>query len=318
MQNILTCAHNWLSDGSQIILAVVGKTWGSAPRPVGSIMAIHADGHFEGSVSGGCVEGEVIAQATALAGSAAHKTLTYTVSSEDAWQIGLACGGQIQIQLFALGPESAPALADAITALNTRKRGCLSLNFSPCCASFSYSEHLANPMPTAITEAGDQLHLAVLPKPALIIVGAVHISQALVPMAIACSYQVTVIDPRGLFLDKRHFGEAYIISDWPDTYLEQHPLDPCSALVTLTHDPKIDDAALRCALTSEAFYIGSLGSKKTHAARLERLQNSGFEHKNLHRIHGPIGLNIGAKSPAEIAVAIMAELTSTRRVGNEI
>lgn len=143
----------------------------------------------------------------------------------------------------------------------------------------------------------------------LVIVGAVHIAQALIPMARALDYQVSIVDPRGAFADDQRFAGLDVSQDWPDEALETMGLDGRSAVVTLTHDPKLDDAALGVALKSTAFYIGCLGSRKTHAARLERLRQNGFDKDNLARIHGPVGLDIGARSAAEIAISVLAEMT---------
>ncbi len=149
----------------------------------------------------------------------------------------------------------------------------------------------------------------------LFVIGAVHIAQALVPMARLSSYDVTVIDPRQAFATDSRFPDVALIDEWPDDALSELGLDSRSAVVTLTHDPKLDDPALQVALRSDCFYIGSLGSKKTHASRLERLREAGLDPALFARIHGPIGLDIGAKSPAEIAIAILGEMTSALRGG---
>lgn len=159
------------------------------------------------------------------------------------------------------------------------------------------------------TPKGDIFLNVFNPPLKLVIVGAVHIAQALIPIAAALSYNITVIDPRGAFADDQRFGGLYVSPDWPDEALEKIDIDARTAVVTLTHDPKLDDAALAVALKSDAFYIGSLGSRKTHAARLERLKRLEFGEESLARIHGPVGLNIGARSAAEIAVSIMAQIT---------
>lgn len=161
---------------------------------------------------------------------------------------------------------------------------------------------------------GQQVFIQVFNPPLrMLIVGAVHISQALAPMAALTGYDVLVVDPRRAFASEERFPGVDMSHDWPDEALEAVPPDVRTAVVTLTHDPKLDDPALAHALRSPAFYIGSLGSKKTHAARLERLRELGFGDEDFARIHGPIGLSIGAKSPAEIAVAILAEVTQTLR-----
>lgn len=163
---------------------------------------------------------------------------------------------------------------------------------------------------------GRQLFLqATMPAPRLILVGAVHISQALAPMAALAGYSVTVVDPRRSFATDARFPDVTLTSDWPDEALERLAPDVRTAVVTLTHDPKLDDAALTVALKSPAFYIGSLGSKKTHGARLNRLTRAGFTETDLARIHGPVGLSINAMSPAEIAVAILGQITQVRRAG---
>lgn len=147
----------------------------------------------------------------------------------------------------------------------------------------------------------------------LVVVGAVHIAQALAPMAATAGYAVTVVDPRGAFATDERFPGVTVSQDWPDEALADFALDHRSAVVTLTHDPKLDDAALEVALNSEAFYIGCLGSKKTHLARTKRMARLGFDEPVISRIHGPVGLAIGAKSPAEIAVAILAQIIECRR-----
>ncbi len=318
MQKELTHLHTWLATGHAAVLAVVTQTWGSAPRPAGSLMIIQDTGHFEGSVSGGCVEGAVIAEAERLMGSADTKLLTFTVASEDAWQVGLACGGTIEIQLFSMQTNDAATIQQALATVENRAAGLLTLSKTGQPPAFTAKSHCEN-TPVSLKQAvslkqtEQSLTLMLNPKPILCIVGAVHIAQALVPFAASCGFDITLIDPRGLFIDARAFNGADIIQDWPDTFFKKHPLVHASALVTLTHDPKIDDEALLCGLASPAFYIGSLGSRKTHAARLSRLSERGINAETLKRIHGPIGLNIGAKSPAEIAVSIMAEITAIRR-----
>ena len=151
------------------------------------------------------------------------------------------------------------------------------------------------------------------PAPRLIIVGAVHISQALAPMAAIAGYAVTVVDPRRAFATEDRFPGVTLSGDWPDEAMEKLAADVRTAVVTLTHDPKLDDPALSAALRSPAFYIGALGSRKTHGARINRLTRAGFSETDLARIHGPAGLDIGAKSPAEIAVSVLAQLTAARR-----
>jgi len=317
MQQEIQYARDWLASGHAIVLVVVSKTWGSAPRPVGSLMIIHANGQFEGSVSGGCIEGTVILEAESLMGQTASKTLKFSIANKDAWQIGLACGGEIQIQLFPLGPQNAITFEQTLTAYEERRNGELVLNKSSDTAEFRANES-KGPTRSPIFDDENSTILPITPKPALFIVGAVHIAQALIPMAQACDYTVTVIDPRGLFVKERHFSGAKLVQDWPDEFFKINSLDANTAVATLTHDPKIDDAALLEALKSDAFYIGSLGSKKTHAERIDRLKAKGFNEKQLARVHGPIGLNIGSRSAAEIAISILAQMIAVKRDANAI
>jgi len=307
MLDTLKIAVEWLEKSGQCTLAVVAETWGSAPRKAGSLMVIGRGDQFEGSVSGGCVEAAVISEANALPEGTSHKSLTFQVTTETAWQAGLACGGTIRIELFKLGKEATEPLKYSVEALESRKNAALTLHKNTTPPRF---EELL--LESQLQESDTALSLAITPPPWLIITGAVHIAQALAPMAVSCGYQVTVIDPRGIFTDDRNFPGAEVIEDWPDEVLSNLGIDSSTAVVALTHDPKIDDAALTIALKSDAFYLGALGSKKTHQGRLGRLASE-FSKETLSRIHGPIGLDIGAASPAEIAISIMAEITQIRR-----
>ncbi len=306
MYQSLKILENWLKKPEPVTIAVVSKTWGSAPRRAGSIMVIDSNGRFEGSVSGGCIEGSVISEALALRDSQ-HKNLNFSVSSEQAWEVGLACGGEIEIELFKLSQEHLPLIQQATGYIKDRIN--FSLNFSKK-DKYHACEYSETNSVTPILNTEDTLCLPIPPKNRIFIIGAVHIAQYLCPLAQSCDYDVTVIDPRTAFIENRSFKSAQTVADWPDEYFKSVPVDKNTALVTLTHDPKIDDAALIPALKSEAFYIGSLGSRKTHADRMERLK----EHQNTDRINGPIGLNIGAANPAEIAVSIMAEITEHIRL----
>ena len=308
MEKIFASLSDWHQSGFKTALAVVTKTWGSAPRGVGSLMAIAEDGRFEGSVSGGCVEGTVIAEANQLAQMGGHKLLNFSVSSEQAWEVGLACGGQIEILVIALSGEVSASCQSLLDAVRSRKTG--QLQFDLQTGAFSFKD---GPAPESPAVDGKSLTLPVRPKHRLVIIGAVHIAQHLAPMALDAGYDVTVVDPRAAFTESRSFGESHLVEDWPDELFARMTPDAHTAVVTLTHDPKIDDAALLPALGSPAFYIGSLGSKNTHAARLARLSEKGVSRVDLQRIHGPVGMNIGAKSPAEIAISIMAEITLVRR-----
>jgi xanthine dehydrogenase accessory factor len=295
----------WMAQGHDVALATVTRTWGSAPRSIGSHLVIRADGLFEGSVSGGCVEGAVIAEALAALADNKHRLLSYGVSDAQAWEVGLACGGQIEILVQ---PHPAPALLDHVIATLAAGHACQIVT------DMATGRSSGADISVAASQRSDtqfiQLYQPIL---RLAVVGAVHIAQALVPMAQQLGYQLLLIDPRAAFADPSRFPETTITNAWPDEALQDWGITSRTAIVTLTHDPKLDDPALASALQSEAFYIGALGSQKTHAARCARLKAQGFEDVSIARINGPAGLRIGAKTPAEIAISVLAQMTETLR-----
>ena len=323
--NVLEQAISWMDEGKDVALATVVGTWGSSPRPVGSQLAIDDTGSFVGSVSGGCIEGSVIGEALATISDGENRLLDFGVSNEQAWEVGLACGGDVRIlvertkekeTLNRLINERPTA---TVTNLTTGERsyvtptnvsGNLELTTEMLENAHSSLQHDRSKI---YQSEDDEIFIQVF-NPALrcAIIGAVHISQALIPMAQIAGFDVTVIDPRGSFATSTRFPNVKISEDWPDDALQKFNADSRTAIVTLTHDPKLDDPALEVALKTDAFYIGSLGSRRTHASRLERLALSGFNEKDFARIHAPIGLDLGATSPEEIAVTILAEMIAVK------
>lgn len=314
--NMPETALRWHREGKGAALATVTQTWGSAPRRVGSQLAISGEGEIAGSVSGGCVEGAVVAEALDAIEAGKPVMLEYGVSDGDAFAVGLACGGTIRILVEPVGsvmPE--PVLTALVDARTARKpvayvtgpdgRALVRDGFE---ARFRMDR-------SGFEEDGETFVAIHNPPLRLIIVGAVHIAQALVPMARIAGYDPLLIDPRESFASEARFPGETLVHDWPDEGVRAFGLDTRTALVLLTHDPKLDDPALEQALGSEVFYIGALGSTRTHAKRLERLTAKGFSDDQLARIHGPIGLDIGASGPTEIAVAILAEMTRVLRQG---
>ncbi len=300
LDHVLTAARDWNAAGHGVALATVIQTWGSAPRRKGAHLAVRDDGLFEGSVSGGCVEGDVISQAIDLIGTKGFAQLDYGVADAQAWEVGLACGGRISVLVQAVDDSRfPPALLDRI--LSARQAG----------ARVSVATDLATGH-SAEAAAGDFVNVYEPPLK-LAIVGAVHIAQALVPLAVSLGYDVRVVDPRGMFAAAERFAGLDVDPRWPDEALADWGLSAASAVVTLTHDPKLDDPALIAALQSPAFYIGALGSRKTHAARLERLRAAGFGDTDLARIHGPAGLDIRAANPPEIALSVAAQMVAAWR-----
>lgn len=310
-------ALGWHREGAGAALATVIEVWGSAPRAAGSQMAIAGDGRMMGSVAGGCVEGAVIAEALDALRDGRPRLLAYEVPDESALAVGLACGGTIRILVEPVGPDGLPeaVLARIVDARAARQPLAHVVRLS------DWARRLEGPRgglaerfraDQSGIEGGEFIHI-LNPPLRLALVGAVHIAQALAPMAVACGYDVLVIDPRGTFAAPGRFPGQRVSQDWPDAALAAFGLDARSAVVTLSHDAKLDDPAIGVALRSAAFYVGSLGSRRTHEARLARLRAAGIPDAQIARIHAPVGLAIGARTPAEIAVAIMAEVTQALR-----
>lgn len=311
-------ALKWHQDGTGAVLATVVQTWGSAPRRVGSQLVISGKGDIQGSVSGGCVEGAVIMEAMDVLENGAGKMLEFGVSDEDAFAVGLACGGTIRVWIEPVGAALPEALlADLVAARAAREPVAYVINTDTGDRRLDRSGHESR---FAMDRSGfedDEATFVGIHNPPLrmVIVGAVHIAQALVKMARITGYDPYIIDPREAFASEARFPGETILTDWPDEAVDEIGLDTRTALVLLTHDPKLDDPALERALTSKCFYIGALGSTRTHAKRVERLGKAGYTDDQIARIHGPVGLNIGAAGPSEIAVSIMAQITSALRLG---
>ena len=324
-------ALDWLAEGRRVALATVVQTWGSAPQPVGSQLVIDADGNFLGSVSGGCVEAEVITQAADVIATGKPKAIDFGVEDNMAWAVGLACGGAIRIFVESVEGNGHPVpgglLPRLVSDIEARRKVALVTHLATGEHSLAHTPgDLGQELAPALDDAfrrdksvavsgnSGEIFINVFnPTIRLIIVGAVHVAQPLVPMARALGYDVAIVDPRSAFATEERFGDARILREWPDEALPRIGIDGRTALIVLTHDPKIDDPALICALSSDAFYVGALGSRKTHAKRVERLLAAGVAAADIERIHAPIGLNIGAEGTAEIAVSIIAEITAVRR-----
>lgn len=309
-------ALRWAQGGTGAALATVVETWGSAPRRVGAQLAISADGRIDGSVSGGCVEGAVVAEALEMMQSGTHKVLEFGVSDEDAFAVGLACGGTIRVLVEPIGSVlPLEMLRDLVAARAARRPVAYAVNLETGARRLvfdSYPDRLR--LDRSGFEEDGQTFVAVHNPPLrLVVVGAVHIAQALVPMARIAGYDSVIIDPREAFASDARFPGQTLLHDWPDEAVAQLGLDTRTAVLLLTHDPKLDDPALRAALAADVFYIGALGSRRTHAKRVERMKAAGFSQSRIARIHGPVGLDIGAADPAEIAVSILAQMTAVLR-----
>ena len=313
VDDILTPTSFWLKEKRRIALATVISTWGSSPRPVGGQMAIDENGEIIGSVSGGCIEGAVISEGIDSIKDGKSRIKDYGISNDMAWEVGLACGGELKvlIQPLNLEDEIVYSIVDSI-----KKRKVVKLKIN-CSNGDRIIDNTINNQISYFDKSNNEFIHIIDPKPRLFIIGAVHIAQALVSLANVADYEIILIDPRDHFATKDRFPNCKIINEWPDEALSKFHLDSSSHLVTLTHDPKIDDLALIFCIKKNFGYIGSLGSKKTHNKRCERLIEKGFDEIELSKIHAPIGLDIKAKTPAEIATSILAEIINYRRNNHE-
>ena len=311
-------ALDWHRAGAGAVLATVVDTWGSAPRRVGSQLAISGKGEIAGSVSGGCVEGAVVVEALEALEQGEARELEFGVSDDDAFAVGLACGGTIRVLVEPVGAVLRPSLLEDLVGLRAARRPvAYTVNLDTGARGLTNTGFDARfRMDRSGFEADGRTFVCIHNPPLrLIIVGAVHIAQALVPMARIAGYDPVLIDPRESFASDGRFPGERLIHDWPDAAVTALGLDGRTALVLLTHDPKLDDPALEQALGAGCFYIGALGSTRTHAKRVDRLTDKGFTPDQIARIHGPIGLDIGAAGPAEIAVSILAQMTQVLRKG---
>ena len=350
MRDIIADIDRWRERSKPVALATVIETWGSAPRRVGAKMALTADGEIAGSVSGGCVEGAVYEAGSEVLQSGSPQLLHFGVADETAWDVGLACGGTIDVFVERIEPEAyslARSLleADESFARATVIGGPAALVGGSLIVQGDKQVHgqIGPAVDAAIAEAiaaaanndlargvsgrhrlpglestDESLEIFVevsLPSPSVVVIGGVHIAIALTTIARSLGYRTIVIDPRRAFGSEERFSHVdRLIQAWPDKAFEQIRVTSSTAIASLTHDPKIDDPALTLALESPAFYVGALGSRKTHSRRRGRLIAAGLPEADVDRIRGPIGLDIGAQTPEEIGLAIMAEIASARRL----
>jgi xanthine dehydrogenase accessory factor len=323
--DVLEAARTWISKDGRVALATVVGTWGSAPVPVGGQMVMAPDGRFEGSVSGGCVEGEIIAEAESILEDGKPKTLTFGVADDTAWQVGLPCGGEIKVFLERLDAERGLNLVERAIEARSSRRGMLVktrlgdghrelFERGDARADDAIRQHLeAGESDLIDTPEGEVFLHALVPPARVLVIGATHIGQILAQLVKLTGHEVIVIDPRTAFAAETRFPGIRLDTEWPQDSIPRIGLDPYTAVVALAHVGHIDDEALKLALRSNCFYIGALGSKRTHAKRTQRLKEAGFTDEEIARVHCPIGVNIGAQSPPEIAVSIMAEVVLALR-----
>ena len=337
MRDVLPQIEKWRAEGKAVALATVVSIAGSAPRGVGAKLVVADTGEMAGSVSGGCVENAVIETGLEVLANGQAQLVKYGVSDEDAWDVGLACGGTIEVLVEKIGEryeslraavqEDVPVASVTIARGEPLGRkvlvyeagkidGSLGSASLDAAAVAAARERLNDDLPGLVTLVeGVDAFVDVFTQPAhLIIVGAVHTAIALSRIGKLLGFRVSVIDPRDRFATAERFPHVdELIVAWPDEALGAMTLDSRSYIAILTHDPKFDEPALLTALAQPARYVGAIGSRKTSADRAERLKAQGVTDEQLARIHAPIGLNLDAKTPEEIALAIAAEIVATRR-----
>lgn len=305
--NVLRRVAAWTQEGHRVVLGTITRTWGSAPRPPGSSVAIRDDGLVAGSVSGGCIEDDLVdkARSGALA-SGRPEVVRYGIDAETASRFGLPCGGLIELVLEPVAPRT--RLPELIARLERgeRVRRVLTIasgevDLQPA----NRTDELSLTETTLVTHHGPQWRL--------LLIGAGQMTQYLAQMAAALGYEVIVCDPRDEYATGFDIPGATLVRTMPDDTVRVLQVDAHTAVIALTHDPKLDDLALMEALASEAFYVGAIGSRVNQAKRKQRLaEHFGLTPEQLERLHGPVGLKNGARTPPEIAVSILAELTAVR------
>lgn len=350
MRDVIETIQRWRAEGKRVALATVVRTWRSAPRPTGSKMAASEAGEMVGSVSAGCVEGAVLERAIEALRTGRSEKLRFGVSDDTAWEVGLACGGEIEIFVESLarmeslsgeGPSPFDVLCRSVLAERPVVRAVVMDGPADVLGSSivvgldgaavgeiepGWDAALRARAAEVLASGACQVHRVrvgdreaevffdvLLGPPVLVIVGGVHIAVELTRLAKVLDYRVVIVEPRRAFATRERFPEAdALITSWPDEGLQQVGLTPATAVAILSHDPKLDDPALVVALRSPAFYVGALGSRRTQALRRQRLLQAGLSEGELSRLHGPIGLDIGGQSPGEIALSILAEIVSVR------
>lgn len=336
MQEVIADIDQWRQENEPVALATVVQTWGSAPRRAGAKMALTPDGKISGSVSGGCVEGAVFEEGAQALAANRPKLLHFGVADETAWNVGLACGGTIEVFVeplhaevyaFMRGLIERDEAGTAVTVIRgpdellgnklAVSRAGESVGTLGSAAldeqAAALAAQAAHPQRVQLAEEVELFLDTVRPSPKLVMVGGVHIAVALSGMARTLGYRTIVVDPRRAFGSAARFPQVdALVQAWPREAFAGIPLTEETAVALLSHDPKIDDPALQIILEKPVFYVGALGSRRTHAKRVERLRGYGLSAAQIDRIHAPIGLDIGAASPEEIAVSILAEIVQAR------
>jgi xanthine dehydrogenase accessory factor len=303
---VLKSSARWLEEGHRALLVTVVKTWGSSPRPEGAMLAVRDDGLVVGSVSGGCIEDDLIDRVRRHGIEQSRpEAVKYGITAEEAHRFGLPCGGTIQLVLEPLGNGS--GIADLCRAVEEGRLVARTLDMATGAVHYGAAQ---------ATDGVDFNDLRLLtihgPRYRMLVIGAGQLSRYLCNIAVGLDYQVTVCDPREEYTDEWDVPGTKIVRTMPDDTVLEMKLDERCAVIALTHDPKLDDLALMEALKTQAFYVGALGSRRNNAARRERLKEFDLTDTELARLHGPVGIYIGSRTPPEIAVSILAEVTAAK------
>jgi xanthine dehydrogenase accessory factor len=306
----LAALRAWHTEGQDAALATVVRVEGSAPRGVGAKLAVTADGQMAGSVSGGCVEGDVVEHARAVLRSGESVLRRYGISDDQGLEVGLMCGGSIEVLIEPVRGHSA-SLVELFTALIAAgKPAAREIGITGTVVGTQ--RVLDGQEAVAATDRSDAVYDRALPAPRVWIVGAGHIAEHVAAFAARSGLTPLVVDPRRLFAEQPRLEGLEVIADWPDRAFAARGLRPDDSVVVLSHDPKIDEPALVAALSANIGYVGAIGSQRAQVDRRARLRAAGVDDANLARLHAPIGLDLGGREPAEIGLAIVAELVAAR------
>jgi len=343
MHDVIKDISRWIENGESVVLATVVHTWGSSPRGVGAKMAFTPQGKITGSVSGGCVESQVFESGIETMQTGRPQLLKFGVADETAFEVGLACGGNIEVFVLPLDRDLFHSVEKEINAHQALAMSIVLEGPEPLVGRYLMLSESGSQIGNLEAELGQIARQTALnalaeekcskvtiqtsdnqsvtlftdviyPPPTLVMVGGVHIAVALARIAKTLDYRTCLIDPRRAFGNQERFPHVdQLIQAWPQEALQQINLTRSTCVTLLTHDPKIDDPAIKFVLESPVFYIGALGSKKTHENRRQRLLTDGISEESLARIHAPIGLDLGAVTPEEIALSVMAQIVAVRR-----
>ncbi len=318
-QHIINKVLEWLVHERPVWLCTILRTWGSSPRPIGSMMACTLDGEIAGSISGGCIEEDFLVQLRDGSLKARYDeegrpfVVKYGITAEQAARLRLPCGGQLHVLLeyLAPGPQLRQVFTELVERLDAHQRVSRRVDLHTGTITV---EHQEAADAVVLTDAA-LLH-SLSPRYKLLLLGAGDVARYVAEMALALEYEVTLCDPRPDYLGNWHVEGVHITAELPDDVVREHFSDPYSGVIALAHDPRVDDMALMEALKTQAFYVGAMGSDRTSASRRARLPELGLSQEEIARLYAPIGLPIGSKTPAEIAISVMAQVTAVRHAND--